>query len=537
MKTGEKWMFPELDTIIHEIKNKFEKRDILTFKLAVIAGFIVYFPFLTQWLGNPDSFWNGMLYKNGSDWENSQGRFGLTVLYKIKGYLISPTFVTFCSVILLALICVLIRKIFHFTKLWHIIFAICFVVVTPNVISTMTYYYCSDSYFLAYFLVVSAVYCAVKERTVKNYILSSIFIAAATSCYQAYVAVAAVLLLFVILQRLVEDRSLREVGRDLGYFICTGITSMILYLGTFKFVQVVFNVVPASGKLTYPQWNQIIGLGKNTYRYFRAYFFENGFLYNDWYHRKQLNLYVLLAIGAIGIYYLVKKKPSVIRIIAIGFTFLLMPPAFMLITIIAPNVNYYPVLSLQLPAMTYVYILPVILLAALGNHDVAENNGYRIYEWLTGYVCFRISIMLIVFTFAFTGYMQMSWNRMLTASVEIEKEIETLKDKEEGARVVFAGELPDFSYHNSLIDAIGGTTAESKMVWSTWSGRQASWVYFLRHSVGRDYETIEEEEYQDIVNTEQFADMPVFPADGFAEKINGVIVIKLGNQDDLTEAE
>lgn len=100
--------FPEIDSILRGIKNKFDKQDIFVFKLAVITGFIVYFPFLTQWLGNPDSFWNGMLYKNGSDWENSQGRFGLTVLYKIKGYLISPTFVTFCSVILLALIYILV---------------------------------------------------------------------------------------------------------------------------------------------------------------------------------------------------------------------------------------------------------------------------------------------------------------------------------------------------------------------------------------------------------------------------------------------
>lgn len=532
-----KFYITDIDTVIRAIRDKFEKQDILVFKLAVIAGFIVYFPFLTQWLGNPDSFWNGMLYKNGSDWENSQGRFGLTVLYRLKGYLISPTFVTFCSVILLAFICVLVKRIFHLNRLWHIIFTICFVVVTPNVISTMTYYYCSDSYFLAYFLIVAAVYCAGRGRNVKNYILASALIAAATSCYQAYIAVAAVLFLMVILQRLVQNGSLRETGKDFAFFIGTGITSMILYLGVFKLIQVVFGVVPASGKLTYPQPDQIIGLGKNAYRYFKAYFLENGFLYNEWYHRKQLNIYVMLILGVFGICYLIKKRPSVIRIIAIGFTFILMPPAFMLITIIAPNVNYYPVLSLQLPAMNYVYLLPVVLLAAWESGDNAGSNGYKLFEWVTGYVCFRIAVMLIVFTFAFTGYMQMNWNRMFTASVEIEKEIETLKSKEEDARIVFAGELPDFAYHNSLIDAVGGTTAESKMVWSTWSGRQSSWVHFLMHSVGRRYETIEEEEYQDILNTEQFANMPVFPADGFAETINGVIVIKLGNQDDPDEGD
>lgn len=531
MQKGQLSGIPEIETVFMRIRKSIKKQDIRCFQAALILCCVVYFPFLTSWLGNPDSFRNGIIYKNGSDWENRQGDFGLTFIYKIKSYYISPVLSTIAALFLLSLICVLLKKSFEITKKWQICSLLFFVVFSPNICSTLTYYYCSDSYLLAYVLSVAAFYLLIRNHTQKGWLISVCFLTLSLSCNQAYLSVLTVLLLMFAFYQLLNGQKLSEIIGGWLRGMAAGICSVILYFIVFRFMQLVWGFQADKSPFVFIP-GQIPSLVKNTYLYCFSYYFKNDFLYNEWYGRKCWNLIMALCLAVFLILYFFKRKPGMFRGFCVLISIALLPPALMLMSIIAPSPDLLSTISMKMPMMNYVYLLPILAFHAC---SLTEQDGFVIRgsEWILACFSLRIAVMLIVFVTAFEGYMQLNWNRMMTASVDIEKQIEMVTAshgmKSGEMKVMFAGELPDVAAHNMLIDAVGGTMAEFKMAWNNEEGRQRSWSGFMRHSAGKNYVIAEGEIYQKITETDIFSEMPAFPVDGYVKEFEDVIVVKLGN--------
>lgn len=110
---------------------------------------------LTQWLTNPDGLLYSMIYRDDHGWENSQGRFGLYYFDKLKNDFIFPVAETLYCILLLAVIALLICKIFNCTNHLLIYIAVgAFVILSPNISNLLTYYYCSAAYVTSYLLAV-----------------------------------------------------------------------------------------------------------------------------------------------------------------------------------------------------------------------------------------------------------------------------------------------------------------------------------------------------------------------------------------------
>ena len=122
--------------------------------LIFIGGILLYFPFSTHFLTNPDTLWNGLFYKSGEGygWEASLGRWGLKLFAGLKGYTISPAAVTFFCILLLSIVCMLICMLFNFKGVIQILLVSVFLLASPNFANTLSYYYCADFYAFAYFL-------------------------------------------------------------------------------------------------------------------------------------------------------------------------------------------------------------------------------------------------------------------------------------------------------------------------------------------------------------------------------------------------
>ncbi len=521
---------PDIDEVIGRIRKAVSAKDRKVFLLSLVVTVVFYFPMLTAWLGNPDSFWNGMVYKNGSSWENRLGRFGITPVYKLKEYIISPTFSTLFCFCMLGLICVLLVRMFEINRRWLIIAMILIVDLTPGVMSTLTYYYCSDVYFFAYFLNVWAVYLLTVSKRKSGFPMAVLMMAYAISCYQAYISVAATICLLMLWKLLMEGReSFRDIVCLLCKYIFAGVSAGIVYLGTFKLVQAVFSIEPA-GKFVYPRVADLFGLTVNTYRYFISYFFTNGFLYNEWGGRKYWNASVVLFLFVLLAAYVMRNRRNVLYYLGAAVCLICLPVAFLLVTVVAPSGDIMGTTGiLTIPAMNFAYLIPVILMSLSGWKT--EQNAGRILEWTGGILYFKVILLLISFTAAFQGYMQLNLSRMCTMSGEMAAQIMTAQAEaeEDELPVVFVGKLPEIDYHNVLIDAVCGTTAEYKMIWDSYSGSQQSWTYFLRHITGKGYETVPEEKCQEITSTDTFRQMPQFPVDGSVKVIDDTVVVKLSD--------
>lgn len=522
-----------IDEILDKIGNSISLKDKYTFYIAFVTAVLFYFPMLTDWLGNPDSFWNGIVYKNGSAWENKLGRFGLTLGYKLKEYIISPTWSTFFSFLMLALICVLLRRLFEINQKWMIFCMVLIVDLTPSVMSTLTYYYCSDMYFFAYFLNVMAVYLLTTGKRRREFFLAVIMLCYALTCYQAYISVAVTICTLVIWRVLMEGKeSLYNVIKLFWKYFGAGVLAGILYFTIFKLLQILLKIEPAS-KFIYPSFKNLFSLCLNTYRYFIQYFFTNGFLYNEWGGRKYWNIIFVLFSLLLFVVYSFRNRKNVAHYVVSGLCISLLPIAFILVTVVAPSGDIYgPTGILTIPAMNFAYLIPIILLSLKGWREEC-SKGKKILEWIGGFLLFRIVLLLIAFVSAFQGYLQLNLSRMRVAAGELNLQIATIESERTGSNeeipVVFAGKMPEMDYHNLLIDSIYGTTAEHGMVWDSYSGGQQSWIYFLRHVTGKGYKTVSEEECQKIMSTEEFKEIPLFPANGSVKAINDIVVVKLSN--------
>jgi len=524
---------PTIEEVINKLKNHISKQDGIVFGIALIVSIVFYFPMLTAWLGNPDSFWNGMVYKNGSDWENRLGRFGVTPFYKLKEYVISTAGSTIFSFFMLAFICVLLRRLFGIYQQWLILSMILFVELTPNVISTLTYYYCSDIYFFAYFLNVAAIYLITNHKEKRYLAVAAAMMAYSLSCYQAYISVAAVVCIFMLCKKLLEGKErLKSIIQLAARYITVSLFSGILYVIVFKALQIVFEIEPAE-KVRYPDIENIIKLSINVYRYFIQYFFTNGFLYNEWGNRKYWNFAVIAFTGVLFVVYVLKNRRKLVCCIGSLLCMACFPIACMIIWIIVPGTDIFGETGiLMIPAIHYIYLIPIVLLSLDGwDH---RSNWETVLEWICGGLCFKLIMLLGAFVSAFQGYLQLELSRMnvIAGELTVKIESEEAKNAEDTSfPVVFAGELPKGDYYNVLIDPIYGTIAEQGMVWSNYDSKQQSWIYFLRHTAGKGYETVSEEKYQQIIDTQEFRLMPVFPTDGSVKTIDDTVVIKLNAVD------
>lgn len=121
------------------------------------AAFVVYEPFWGGQLNNADGFLYGVI-RHGQKygWEDAQGRFLLRWLDEWRDGFIIPPVIIGISIVLLLMSAVLIWHIFACEGRTERILIGAFVVFSPSVMNTFTYYYCADSYMLSYFLAVVA---------------------------------------------------------------------------------------------------------------------------------------------------------------------------------------------------------------------------------------------------------------------------------------------------------------------------------------------------------------------------------------------
>lgn len=151
--------------IMDDILQKYqEKANVFTREYGKLIicyfflGVIAYFPLITRPLTNADGITISVTYKSSHDWENSLGRFGLQYIDQLRGNFIFPELTTFFCLFLLAWIVVLTIKIFDIHKKSARVAVGILLILSPSVSNTLTYYYCSDSYMIAYLLSVIAAF-------------------------------------------------------------------------------------------------------------------------------------------------------------------------------------------------------------------------------------------------------------------------------------------------------------------------------------------------------------------------------------------
>lgn len=178
----------------------------LPFLSSLVFGMLAYTFAFTNKLVNHDEVQS--LFNKGATLPS--GRWGLDVMEKILPNISMPWLYGILSILLIAAaICLIIRIFSIRSRILQVLLAGC-VMVFPSLIGTFGYMFTSSSYAVAFLLAVAAVYLLQSKRKFLWLVALGCMVFS-LSIYQAYISVAAGLLVVLLIARLLQNEKLSTV--------------------------------------------------------------------------------------------------------------------------------------------------------------------------------------------------------------------------------------------------------------------------------------------------------------------------------------
>lgn len=511
------------------------KRAIKWILFYWIIGVVIYLSTITDCLPNPDAIWNGVYYKNSFKWEMGLGRWGIKYIQDLREGVINPSFITAMGLLYLGCIAYIVTQIFGMETIIGRICVGALIVCTPNVVSALTYYYCSDMYFFSYLLAVVAVWHMSRakwnRRGICHAIAASLCLLLSIGIYQAYVSLAILLCAIYLLIMLVRDEKLIEVVKKGIIMLASGAGGILAYLLTTKYMQAITQVTAVEdrgfatmGKISIADLkNGIV----NAYLYFFKYFLRDTLINNSWGNRKEINVIFFMVLFCVGVYCVVKMNTSwICKVMAIVLACLL-PICFMNILILAPKVGIEQSTGiLMLPGMNYIYVL----LLLLGEKLKAPIWMKRISSYSIFIITMLVLNMLLVLNLSAQTYMQYNMRKTYYVASEMVSEIEQLGINTDEYQLCILGTMENGKFPDNqgeLGASVKWLTASYGMMWSDDNGRNSCWKFFMEQFVGKSYARCGGETTAMLRELPEVKEMGVFPGENSIKVIDDVIVIKL----------
>lgn len=517
--------------------NKLVKKWNRQFKTALftfVLGIIVYIQMITEWLANPDGIWGGiLLFKGNYHWEDALGRFGLGMYNRLKGYFQFPALQTFLCLFILAVITALLCEIFNIhQQIWGLLLG-GLMVCSPYFCDLLTYYYTADAYMIAYLFSVLFVYLLAKYRKIRTFVAAVFLLVCSLSLYQAFVGTSIALCLIYLLYCLLKKGdSLKEVLLQGGYFIVGGGTSTLLYLITYRVYCSLRGIYPTEDRgfasMGIIPHEQIVGLIKKAYIHFNDYYFTDNLYNNSWHLRRQCNMLVFVTIVVMIFIIMWKKRSNIQTIVLTVLGLMILPLCFMSIVVMAPEVRITDATGiLMLPHMNFIYLFLIVLVA--GESDgIAQIIG----KWMTCALSVYLIFLLALYVQIFQNCMRMELNSNYALAQRIVVRLEELPEHTHGMKLMIGGDAEKGNYHRNYQDwyaVVDGTVAEHGLFWNSIEGRQACWMGFLSSYLGVTYHSCDTEEVKEIMASEEYEAMSVFPEQGSVRMIGDCAVVKLSH--------
>lgn len=511
------------------------RQELIAGMVTIVAGILMYYQMPDNWLTNPDTVWNSIYFRMGHGGEKNNGRMLQIVVDKLRMNMVTPVLTTVFCVIILAIITLIIIRLFEIENVFGMILVGQVIMFVPCTSSALTYYYCSDSFMLAYLLAVAGAYIIWKYPSKCSYLISVGFFVCSMYFYQAYICVVFIIAVIKFITDILnlQDEIVNILKKFLRYVVVCGI-SMVIYVITLKLMQVLlhidmrtdrgFGFTDIFGK------EGIVLLIKDSYVNFYQYFWGNRLLNNEFGDRNLINMFIFVIGIALVTMLIIKNKvcKSMKRIGLIIIGVCAFPLAAEAITIMSPAVDKYGTSGIiMVPTMAFAYILVIVLI------DLYSKNEGK--HWIKCMTYFGVSAFVwnsIVFTNLCINTMKLNLNKTETVADLIVDNVLEQYGYEKNQKLLVAGSMEDGNFpslYNWPMEAIKGTSASYGFMWDTYTGNEECWISFLKQYKGLQFESCNQEEYEALLDNEDYVNMPLFPNEGSVKMIDNVVIVKMSN--------
>lgn len=491
-----------------------------------VAGIVTHIYMLTRKLPNWDDLTTFGTYGVGRE----HGRWMIPKLFSLAGEWSAPALNGMLTIIFIAIAACFILAALELKTLTSAVLLPLVMVTFPGVASSMTFMYVSHIYGAGLLFGCAGAWLIHRFRY--GCIPGTALLILCIATYQSYICLAAGILVLALVLWLLKKKELKQVIRQGIISLVSLAAAMGLYVLLSKYV--FGGLSDYKGISTMGQLNIFqlpIQIGRAYKRILEYFVIKPWSFISD--GGQRLNILVVLGIAVAFFFFLwkleiYKEKGRVIWLCLLIF---LLPLALSSIYVIAPQANA-TVLTLYQYFMVYVVL--IAFLELFMKQELLLFSGMAFAKPAIG-----LAVMGMIFLVAYDNYVltNSAYFRMDIAFTRIHSFYERLyirvtqqEGYAYGDQIVILGDWwPErniLSSHGMDIERyeeFEGIAMENGLF--TTGVRQK----FLRIYLGIDYPHVSAEKMQELMETEEFVDMPDYPAQGCVRKIDGIWVVRVAD--------
>lgn len=262
------------------------------------------------------------------------------------------------------------------------------------------------------------------------------------------------------------------------------------------------------------------------YNDFKDFYFEDNIVINSNYSRQEFYKLVFITTIILELILIISsgiwKNPF--RILFIIIMNIILPIALNVVFLLTTQTSTYLLTSAQL-----MLIIPFSAVIC----ELSGKKGTFLFKWSA-----IIAMFLVVFTYYLSdnaSYMalKLTYNQAYSTTIRILDRMEQTEGFSPEKPIMIAGIIdhntPQFYRNSNIYLYTLGTIFDLPVFHGTYSGMEGTWSRFLGNYLGAKLYFCNEISYNDIVNSQEFKEMGIFPAPNSCREIFGVTVVKLSN--------
>lgn len=491
----------------------------LTLKTALLGMFLCHALFVVYGYTSPDGTNEGLYYYWNQRWALSIGRWMMGYLSALGANVVMPAVFMAFNALCIAVAVLLLADLWQMRSKVFLVLATLSLVVAPSVIEQNMVICVAYSYGFSLVMTVLAAYLVLSRPGPVYFVLSVLCLAVGLGGYQAWIGFAAGTVVMTLLLACRDEQPLGQILGRLGRAAAMGLLGGGLYFVILQ-VEIRRQGVSLSSK------GGLSGFGAGSlvqnlaggivqaYRDFAQYYTQGPN------HTGKALLLVLLGVAlllGLGILRLARRRQP--QAVLLGVLALLLPLALDLVDVVVPgNVNTLMSHPLQL-------VVPFAL--ALAEREETTLWWRRLVRLGAGAAVVLVCWLSTVVCYATYQTVALTYRYVDTLTDAILSRVLNSIDYTADTRVLIAG-LPDESQgqaFNFLWDKSAYT--KNMVFWDGTSGVLGNWKHYIYDYHGLWIGEVSTEEYYEILDSADFAAMPVYPAEGSLQKFGDILVVKL----------
>lgn len=500
-----------------------DKHNQIAFLTSFVGGLVIHLYFFVNLLPNADCILATPYHQPGM-WELSIGRWVLPAAEQINSRYSLPWITGVWCMFWLSLSCVIITRMFKITNNAIImIYSISFVSF-PSLTATFAYLFTADIYMMGIFFSILSVYLAQKQNFV-FLLIGSIILALSMGIYQAYLVVAMVLcvsmLMFYILLEKTDKRSLIKLFLR---YIFMGSVGVVLYFVILEFFLNYYQINLSSyrGINETGSFSSILLSLKSipsTWKYFIDFLFTSSI----WNWGEFFNfLYIILtALFVIGVLALSICSRSKFTISCTIFFFAIIPLIFSAMKLLAPSTSISPLML-----TSYALFIPISL--------IFIYYSYIKFSFGKGINCLGVLVALLL-SYRFIlldniSYLnlELQYEKTYGLLTRIAYHIEQIPEISSNNKLIVIGNIPSENYPSTVQNEKNELQGLELLQMDTVLYEDSrSFNSFFRDYLGITFEESSDEDKKIVMETKEFKNMPIYPQSGSVAIIDNYIVVKL----------